>query len=59
MYPMIPKGEIILRVIPTAAHSLEDVQITLEAFKAVSAKLKNGEYKAEVHNPVMEKEGVV
>ena len=59
MYPMIPKGEIILRVIPTAAHSLEDVQITLEAFKAVSAKLKNGEYKAEVHNPVMAKEGVV
>lgn len=58
MYPMIPKGEIILRVIPTAAHTLEDVEITLEAFKAVSAKLKNGEYKAEVHNPVMEKEGV-
>jgi len=58
MYPMIPKGEIILRVIPTAAHSLEDVEITLAAFKAVSAKLKNGEYKAEVHNPVMEKEGV-
>lgn len=59
MYPMIPKGEIILRVIPTAAHSLEDVEMTLAAFKAVSAKLKNGEYKAEVHNPVMEKEGAI
>lgn len=54
MYPMIPKGEIILRVIPTAAHSLEDVEITLNAFKAVSAKLKNGEYSANVINPVME-----
>jgi glycine C-acetyltransferase len=35
IYPVIPKGEIILRVIPTAAHTLVDVERTIEAFKAV------------------------
>ncbi len=44
IYPVIPKGEIILRVIPTAAHSLEDVQYSLEAFKAVRDKLQSGVY---------------
>ncbi len=43
-YPVIPKGMIILRLIPTAAHTLEDVQKTLEAFKKVAVKLKDGEY---------------
>jgi glycine C-acetyltransferase len=33
-----------LRLIPTAAHSLEDVQRTLDAFSEVSEKLKNGDY---------------
>jgi glycine C-acetyltransferase len=44
VYPVIPKGMIILRLIPTAAHSLEDVEITLEAFSAVAGKLSAGAY---------------
>ncbi len=44
IYPVIPKGELILRLIPTATHSLEDVEITLEAFKAVRSKLEAGAY---------------
>ena len=39
VYPVIPKGEIILRLIPTAMHSLEDVDITIKAFKEVRDKL--------------------
>ena len=46
VYPVIPKGEIILRLMPTAVHTLEDVKITLEAFKSVSTKLKDGKYSA-------------
>ena len=45
VYPVIPKGLIELRLIPTAAHSLEDVQRTLDAFSDVSDKLKAGFYK--------------
>ncbi len=44
VYPVIPKGEIILRVIPTAAHTIEDVNYTLEAFKSVRDKLESGYY---------------
>ena len=44
VYPVIPKGEIILRVIPTAAHTLDDVNFTLEAFKSVRDKLESGYY---------------
>ena len=44
IYPVIPKGEIILRVIPTAAHSLEDVEYTINAFKAVREKFESGYY---------------
>ena len=36
-----------LRLIPTAAHTLEDVSYTIETFKIVKKKLDNGEYKAE------------
>lgn len=46
VYPVIPKGEIILRLMPTAVHTLEDVKITLEAFKSVSKKLNEGKYSA-------------
>jgi len=42
--PVIPKGQIILRLIPTAEHSSEDIQTTLEAFKAVRSKLEDGTY---------------
>jgi len=44
VYPVIPKGEILLRLIPTAVHSLEDVEYTINAFKAVKEKLDSGEY---------------
>ena len=46
VYPVIPKGMIELRLIPTAAHSLEDVQRTLDAFSEVSEKLQSGYYQA-------------
>lgn len=46
-YPVIPKGELLLRLIPTASHTLEDVDYTIKAFKEVHKKLKNGDYKAE------------
>jgi len=52
IYPVIPKGEIILRVIPTAAHTLEDVKYTIEAFKSVRDKLEAGVYR-DMPIPVM------
>tara|TARA_Y100000768_G_C23950057_1_gene669669 strand:- start:339 stop:1598 length:1260 start_codon:yes stop_codon:yes gene_type:complete len=45
VYPVIPKGLILLRLIPTATHSLEDVEITLKAFAGIREKLQNGTYK--------------
>ena len=45
VYPVIPKGLILLRMIPTATHTLEDVAITLEAFSAIRERLENGTYK--------------
>jgi len=45
LYPVIPKGLIMLRIIPTASHSLEDVQKTLDAFAKMGEKLKAGYYK--------------
>lgn len=47
IYPVIPKGEIILRLIPTAMHSLEDVEYTLKAFNEVRKKLEDGAYDKE------------
>jgi glycine C-acetyltransferase len=47
VYPVIPKGMIILRLIPTAVHTLEDVNYTIEAFKAIRSKLTSGEYQTE------------
>ena len=44
VYPVVPRGVIMLRLIPTAAHTLEDVAETIEAFKSIQSKLKNGEY---------------
>jgi glycine C-acetyltransferase len=46
VYPVIPKGDIIYRLIPTAAHTDEDIDITLKAFEATKKKLDAGEYKA-------------
>lgn len=44
VYPVIPKGMMLLRLIPTAAHSEEDITITLDAFEKVGEKLKDGVY---------------
>jgi len=52
VYPVIPKGMIILRLIPTAVHTDEDIQMTLDAFSAVGAKLKAGAYKGYVPQPL-------
>ncbi|KHJ38931.1 putative pyridoxal phosphate-dependent acyltransferase [Pedobacter glucosidilyticus] len=45
VYPVIPKGLIMLRLIPTAMHTLEDVERTLSAFSEVGDKLNKGLYK--------------
>jgi glycine C-acetyltransferase len=47
IYPVVPKDVIMLRLIPTAAHTLEDVNYTIETFKKIKVKLDNGDYKAE------------
>jgi glycine C-acetyltransferase len=44
MYPVVPKGVIILRLIPTAVHTLDDVNYTIDTFKKVESKLKSGHY---------------
>ncbi|HOI88084.1 MAG TPA: aminotransferase class I/II-fold pyridoxal phosphate-dependent enzyme [Lentimicrobium sp.] len=43
-YPVVPKGVILLRLIPTAVHTLEDVKFTINAYKEISVKLKEGAY---------------
>ncbi|TXD82941.1 aminotransferase class I/II-fold pyridoxal phosphate-dependent enzyme [Subsaximicrobium wynnwilliamsii] len=45
VYPVIPKGLILLRMIPTATHTLEDVTVTLDAFEAIRTRLENGTYR--------------
>ena len=45
VYPVIPKGLIILRLIPTARHTIQDVEETIVAFSAIREKLENGTYK--------------
>ncbi len=45
VYPVIPKGLILLRMIPTATHDLQDIEETLEAFSAIRERLENGTYK--------------
>lgn len=45
VYPVIPKGLILLRMIPTATHTLEDVKETLDAFDAIRDRLENGTYR--------------
>jgi len=47
VYPVVPKGVIMLRLIPTASHSLEEVEYTLDAFKSIKSKLDAGEYRQE------------
>ena len=44
VYPVIPKGLILLRLIPTSSHNLEDVSITLDAFSSIRERLESGVY---------------
>ena len=48
VYPVVPKGMIILRLIPTAVHTKADIEESLKAFSAVAEKLKAGQYRSEV-----------
>jgi glycine C-acetyltransferase len=47
VYPVVPKGVIMLRLIPTAVHTIEDVTYTIEAFKKVKENLNAGKYNAD------------
>ena len=47
-YPVIPPGMLIFRIIPTAAHSMEDVERTLDAFRDIKERLARGEYDKEI-----------
>jgi glycine C-acetyltransferase len=49
VYPVIPKGLILLRLIPTASHTIEDINETLLAFSKIREKLNKGEYKTQFH----------
>ena len=46
-YPVVPKGVLLIRLIPTAVHTLEDVNYTISAFAEVAKKLKAGKYAGE------------
>lgn len=54
IYPVIPKGMMILRLIPTASHTLKDVEESIEAFKAIRSKLESGVY-ARIGKAMVEK----
>ncbi|RZJ30486.1 MAG: aminotransferase class I/II-fold pyridoxal phosphate-dependent enzyme [Flavobacterium sp.] len=58
IYPVIPKGIILLRMIPTSSHTMEDINQTLDAFEAMREKLVNGTYAklAEMHTVDMSEE---
>ena len=45
VYPVIPKGLILLRLIPTSMHTLEDLEETLQAFSSIRERLNSGLYK--------------
>ena len=45
VYPVIPKGLILLRLIPTTTHTIDDIEETLNAFESIREKLQNGTYK--------------
>jgi len=47
VYPVIPKDQIMLRIIPTAVHTLEDVEYTIKAFSEIQEKLDAGKYKSD------------
>jgi len=44
VYPLVPKGVILLRLIPTASHNIKDIEETLSAFSKIRSKLNDGTY---------------
>jgi len=52
IYPVVPKGDILLRLIPTSMHNLEDVQDTIAAFTECRNKLEAGEYKSDTFSDI-------
>jgi glycine C-acetyltransferase len=50
VYPVVPKDIMMLRIIPTAVHTLEDVDLTIKAFEEIAVKLKNGAYVSNLSN---------
>lgn len=52
VYPVIPKGKIILRLIPTSVHTIEDVQYTINTFRKIKLNLLDGKYNADKIVPV-------
>lgn len=53
-YPVIPKGLIMLRLIPTALHTLEDVEYTIQAFAEIRKKLQEGKYNTSIIPSIIE-----
>ncbi|GAB4320868.1 MAG: aminotransferase class I/II-fold pyridoxal phosphate-dependent enzyme [Bacteroidales bacterium] len=53
-YPVVPKGVIMLRLIPTAMHSLEDVEYTVKCFREIQKRLNEGGYKGKGMAPIPE-----
>lgn len=47
-YPVVERGELMLRIIPTATHSREDVEVTLNAFEAIRENMEKGVYSGKV-----------
>ena len=51
VYPVVPKGQLMLRLIPTAVHTMDDVNRTIEVFKQIKANMDAGKYlTAEMQN---------
>ncbi len=52
IYPVVPKGDILLRLIPTAMHNLDDVKLTISAFTECRTKLQAGEYTSDTFQDI-------
>jgi glycine C-acetyltransferase len=52
IYPVVPKGDILLRLIPTAMHNLDDVKLTISAFTECRTKLEDGEYTSDTFQDI-------
>ncbi|MBN2697677.1 MAG: aminotransferase class I/II-fold pyridoxal phosphate-dependent enzyme [Bacteroidales bacterium] len=52
IYPVVPKGDILLRLIPTSMHTLDDVKDTIKAFTICRDKLNSGAYKTETFQDI-------